>query len=77
MKVTMTSIMSGKVNTLDLPITQDQIDMWDQGYLIQDAMPDLTPDEREFLMTGITPSEWAEVFTEENEEWDDIDQEVF
>ena len=36
-----------------------------KGYLIQDAFPFLTPDEREFLMTGITPVEWAELFMED------------
>ena len=28
------------------------------GALIQDAFPDWTPDEREFLMTGICPKCW-------------------
>jgi hypothetical protein len=26
--------------------------------LIQEAMPNLTPDEREFIKTGITNDEW-------------------
>jgi len=25
-------------------------------------MPDLTPDEREFLMTGYTPADWIQIF---------------
>lgn len=38
---------------------------YDEGVLIQDAFPFLTPDEREFMMTGITPEEWDRLFGEE------------
>ena len=31
--------------------------------LIQDAMPDVTTDEREFLISGIYPGEWDEFST--------------
>jgi len=35
--------------------------------LIQDFFPELTSDEREFLMTGVTPGEWDKMFPgEEN-----------
>jgi len=37
-------------------------DAWQKGKLIQNAMPYLTPSEREFLMTGITAEEWDNVF---------------
>lgn len=30
--------------------------------LIQDVLPDHSVEEREFLMTGITPAEWARDF---------------
>ena len=29
-----------------------------QGEYIQNLFPKLNPDEREFLLTGITPAEW-------------------
>jgi hypothetical protein len=35
---------------------------WTSGKKIQEAFPFLNPEEREFLMTGITPSEWNEIF---------------
>jgi len=35
------------------------------GMLIQDAMPNVSVDEREFIMTGITPEEWDSTFNEE------------
>lgn len=38
---------------------------WESGAFVQDAFPGLTAEEREFLMTGMTPEEWAEIFGEE------------
>lgn len=35
------------------------------GALIQQAFPFLSAEEREFLMTGITPEEWDEIFPQE------------
>ncbi len=37
------------------------------GEMIQDAFKELSPEQREFLMTGITPHEWNEIFSEEEE----------
>ena len=34
------------------------------GTLIQYAFPKLSPDEREFILTGVTPKEWKEAFSE-------------
>jgi hypothetical protein len=62
MLITRKSTLTGKVHTLNIPITDVHIAAWDSGMRIQDAMPDITPDEREFLMTGITPEEWAAAF---------------
>ena len=59
------SILTGKVHALELDVTQDQLYAWRCGALIQDAMPQLTEDEREFVMNGITPEEWTAVFGED------------
>lgn len=56
------SYVSGQVNTMDLDVTMDQLESWQNGELIQVVMPNLTPDEREFLITGITPDEWKKIF---------------
>lgn len=56
------SMFSGEIRVMDIPVTQDQIDRWVNGELIQNAMPNLTADEREFIMTGITPEEWDNAF---------------
>jgi hypothetical protein len=67
MNITRKSQVSGIVRTLNLPITQEQLDNWHQGALVQNAFPNLTADQREFLMTGITAEEWDEMFAGEEE----------
>jgi hypothetical protein len=62
MLVTRESIITGKVHELDLPITQAEALAYKQGKLIQDAFPNLTDAEREFIKTGITPEEWEAAF---------------
>jgi hypothetical protein len=49
-----TSPLTGEVNEMDLPVTEEQIEAWKGGTLIQDAMPQLTPAQREFIRTGYT-----------------------
>ena len=34
---------------------------------IQSALPFLNPEEREFLMTGFTPSDWSRIFKSSND----------
>ena len=61
------SMLSGKVNSMVLPTTQGKIEYWiESGKLIQDVMPDLNDNQREFLMSGITPREWNDMFGEED-----------
>ena len=43
---------------MDIDVSHEQIALWEGGMLIQNAMPNLCEDEREFIMTGITPDEW-------------------
>ena len=58
MLITKTSMLSGNTSSMDIDVNQDQIDLWQGGSLIQNVMPDLSADEREFIMTGVTPEEW-------------------
>ena len=63
------SMISGRVNSMLLPTTQGKIEYWiESGKLIQDVMPDLSADHREFLMSGITPREWNDMCGDEDEE---------
>ena len=60
-RITKTSMLSGQQSCMDLPIRQGQLDRWRNGALIQDALGVVDADQREFLMTGITPAEWNEM----------------
>lgn len=65
------SLLSGIIRTIDLPVTEEEIEAWENGAKIQEAMPNLSANEREFIMTGIVQSEWDEAFH------DDEDDEYF
>ena len=62
MLITKTSPFSGNTNVMEIDVTQEQIALWESGTLIQNAMPNLSADEREFIKTGITPEEWDSAF---------------
>jgi hypothetical protein len=48
---------------MEIDVTQEQLEKYARGGVnIQDAMPYLTPDEREFIKTGITASDWGIIF---------------
>ena len=56
------SALTDRVSSMMIAVSYAQVVAWeDGGELIQKAMPNLTADEREFLMTGITPEEWADL----------------
>jgi hypothetical protein len=60
------SILTGKPHTMTMRMTRKQFERWDiYGDLIQDALPQLSPSEREFLLTGSTDAEFKAVFGDE------------
>lgn len=61
-----TSPRTGIVNTRDIPCTPEQVAAWTFGALIQDAMPNVSAEDREFLMTGYTPEDWDAMFSDED-----------
>ena len=61
MKITRTNPFNGEVNTLDIPVTEEQVQAYMDGALIQNAFPNLSADDREFIMTGITAESWEEM----------------
>lgn len=67
MIVNRTSQATGKQHTMDIDVTPEQMQAWLDGELIQRAMPNLTPAEREFILTGTTQEEWDEMFKEEDD----------
>ena len=68
MIVTRKSILTGIVRTRELDITEAQFEAWQNGELIQDAMPQLSVSDREFLINGVTDAEWRQTFGEEDED---------
>jgi hypothetical protein len=68
MFITRQSQWSGITRTLDIPVTHEQLYEWQRGAMIQNAMPNLTAAQREFLMTGVTEEEWKEMWGKEDED---------
>ena len=58
MKITRTNPLNGEVNTLNIEVTDEQIQAYAAGALIQNAFPNLSVDDREFIKTGITAESW-------------------
>ena len=65
MLVRKTSLLTGVERTREMNVTQEQLNRWNNGELIQKVFPHLSVDDREFIMTGITGEEWEE-FCEES-----------
>ena len=61
MIITRRSPFSGVESQMDIPITEQELARLDRGETIQSVVPHLSADHREFLISGITPTEW-EVF---------------
>ena len=56
------SALTDRVSSMMIDVSYAQVVAWENGgELIQNAMPNLTDNEREFLMTGITPEEWDDM----------------
>jgi hypothetical protein len=71
-----TSPLTGKVNQMDLPVTQERIDRWAASdELIQNVFPQLNAEQREFLMSGYTQEDWDTIFPPEEEDECDCDDE--
>lgn len=67
MIITRTSVFSNTTRSLDLPVTQQQLEHYAAGALLQNAFPNLTPDEREFIKSGVTAEEWEAIFGSDKE----------
>jgi hypothetical protein len=57
-------MISGIVRTKEIDVTEEQLQQWEAGGLIQNVMPHLSPSDREFIMTGSTDEEWDSAFKE-------------
>ena len=58
MIITRKSPFSGVENRMDVPVTEAELARLESGETIQKVVPHLSADHREFLISGITPTEW-------------------
>lgn len=64
------SVLSGIERARDIPVNPEDMLLWETGTVnIQDAMPYLNDDDREFILTGITQEEWNNAFSDADEEY--------
>ena len=72
MRIERKSPLTGKVNVMELDVTMEQLaefyDPREGRRLVQEIFPELTPEEREFLMTGYTQEDWDAMFPEGGDE---------
>mgnify|MGYP003304893440 CR=1 FL=1 len=72
MKISKKDPFTGKVNILEIDITVEQYNRVLTGVeTIQTIVPHLSPDEREFLITGIVGDSWNKIFPETQEDIND------
>ena len=57
-------MVTGNTTTKDIDVSVQQLDAWQNGMLIQDAMPQVSAPDREFIKSGITNEEWNNLFKE-------------
>lgn len=64
MLIKRTSAISGIERSRDIPVNPDDFIAWEAGYgSIQDLMPYLSDSDREFILSGIVPTEWDQLFS--------------
>lgn len=51
----------------DVPVTQEQLNNWKNGVLIQNAMSNIPADMRELLISGTCPKCWDRLFKDVGE----------
>jgi len=68
MKISRKSPRTGKINTWDVDVTQEQLDELakpkGERRKVQEIVPNLNEHEREFLLTGFTIEDWDIMFKE-------------
>lgn len=72
MKISRISNLTGEYNTREISITLDQYNDWQNARengetrFVQDEFGHLSADDREFLISGITPDEWENLLGSED-----------
>ena len=76
MLVTVQHLLTGRMVSKEIDVTQDQLDnYYAGGVLLQYAFPHLSAADREFIKTGIESEEWDQTMKDpEDEEEDEEDE---
>lgn len=61
MRIVRLSPYTGKLNVRYINITEEQLEAYRAGALAQNAFPNISASDREFIMTGLTDSDWDNV----------------
>lgn len=80
MLITRRSMFSGITRTKEINILPEQLQAWQDGGLIQNVAPHLSAEDREFIVSGVTSSEWDELYEEDEEDYyyyDGLDEDAF
>ena len=57
------SVLTGRTNSMYIDITAEQYLKYKTGEeLIQNVFPDMGLNQREFIISGVLPNEWASMF---------------
>lgn len=68
MKITKKSLYTNKKHTMDIDVTEEQYQCWLEGGDIDECMPNLSYEERQFLLTGASPDELDDVYNDDDDE---------
>jgi hypothetical protein len=66
------SILTGQTTVKEINVTEEQLQLWLNGMVIQSAMPHLSKEDREFLISGITADEWNVMIISDDEPEDTL-----
>ena len=69
MDITRHSVITGIARARNIAIKPDDMKLYRTGSVsLSDAMPYLSSQDREFILAGITPTEWDNLFSSELQE---------
>lgn len=55
--------VTGEIYSVTVP--EFKYELYKRGHLIQNVFPELNEDQREFLISYLTPAEWDNIFNNE------------
>lgn len=66
MNIARKSVITGKTRTRTIHADPEDMKLYNGGQIsINEAMPYLTPQDRDFVLAGITANEWNNLFSSE------------